>query len=90
MDAKALGIEIVDAPPPPEDFEVIPRAWPAVSVFLKTQTQWRTAMGSLLGFDYVAVKWLMELLGIENQLEVLDDLRVIEGRLIERMNDRKS
>ena len=84
-----MGIEILDDAEPIEHFEVIPSAWPAVLLFLKVQTQWRTAMGALIGFDYSAVRWCVELMGFDNPLEVLDDLQVIEGRLIETLNKRE-
>lgn len=81
-----MGVEILDETVPVEHFVVIPSAWPAVSLFLKVQTQWRTAMGALIGFDYSAVRWCVELMGFDDPLGVLEDLQVIEGRLIETLN----
>jgi|TARA_R100000084_G_scaffold21368_1_gene7316 hypothetical protein len=78
----------LDEAKPVEHFEVIPSAWPAVCVFLKVQTQWRTGMSALIGFDYSAVRWVIELMGFNEPLAVLDDLQVIEGRLIETLNKR--
>ena len=43
-------------------------------------------MGALIGFDYSAVRWCVELMGFDDPLAVLDDLQVIEGRLIETLN----
>ena len=45
-------------------------------------------MSALIGFDYSAVRWVIELMGFNEPLAVLDDLQVIEGRLIETLNKR--
>lgn len=72
-----------------QDFEVIPAAWPAVCMFLRVQTQWRAGGGVLIGLDYNAVRWIFELQNVANPNELLGDLQVIEGRVIEILNDRK-
>ena len=58
-------------------------------MFVKVQTQWRVASDAYIGLDYAAVRWVIQLLGVKNQLEVLSDLQVMEGRLLETLNDRK-
>ena len=87
-DAKLFGIELPKAPRV-NHFEVIPAAWPAVSMFLRVQTQWRASSGTIIGLDYAAVRWCFEMCNVENQRELLDDLQVIEGKIIEILNDRK-
>ena len=72
-----------------QDFEVIPAAWPAVCMFLRVQTQWRAGSGVLIGLDYNAVRWVFELQNVANPNALLDDLQVIEGKVIEIMNDRR-
>jgi len=86
-DAAVLGID----PPPSKrvkDFEVSAENWPAVSVFLKIQTQWRADSGTLIGLDYGAVRWIFDLYGTEKPAEVLADLQIIEATVIAGMNKR--
>ncbi len=87
-DAKLFGIELPKAPRV-NHFEVIPAAWPAVSMFLRVQTQWRASSGAIIGLDYSAVRWCFEICNVENQRELLDDLQVIEGKIVEILNERK-
>jgi len=86
-DAAVLGID----PPPSKrakNFEVSAENWPAVSVFLKIQTQWRADSGTLIGLDYGAVRWIFDLYGTEKPAEVLADLQIIEATVIAGMNKR--
>ena len=87
-DAAVFGIE----PPPSkaaENYDVLPDAWPAVRVFLKVQTQWRADSGAVIGLDYGAVRWVIELLQLGDPLEVLADLQVVEATVVAAMNKRK-
>jgi len=87
-DAAVFGIE----PPPSKaavDFEVEPEAWPAVRVFLKVQTQWRSDSGTMIGLDYGAVRWVFDLLQIADPAEVLGDLQIIEATVVAAVNKRK-
>ena len=72
-----------------KDFYVIAAAWPAICMFQRVQTQWRMSGGAVIGLDYVAVRWMFELYNVTDQKQLLDDLQVIEGKVIEIMNDRK-
>ena len=65
-----------------EDYEVMPDAWPAVQMFLRCQTQWRTTMNGLLGLDYGAVAWLLRLYEVEDQRSMLEDLQVMEAAVM--------
>jgi len=76
-DAAALGIVMPEQPP--EDFEVFEENWPAVEMFLRLQTQWRTTMNGLLGLDYGAVAWLLRLYEVEDPRALLEDLQVMEA-----------
>ena len=58
-------------------------------MFLRVQTQWRAGSGVLIGLDYNAVRWIFELQDVANPNELLGDLQVIEGKVIEIMNDRR-
>ena len=86
-DAAAFGLEL-PAVERDEDCLVWPEAWPAVDLFLKVQTQWRGGASGIIGLDYGAVRWVMQLYGSEDDRELLEDLQVIEARVIEKVNDR--
>jgi len=58
-------------------------------MFQRVQTQWRMSNGAVIGLDYVAVKWMFDLYDVADQRQLLGDLQVIEGKVIEIMNDRK-
>lgn len=83
-----MGIE---APPDeaPKHFEVIPAAWPAVCMFIKVQTQWRAGFGALVGLDYNVLRWLFELEQVKDPRELLEDIQVIEAKVVEIMNKQK-
>lgn len=88
-DAAAFGLELPDLESKADHCEVWPEAWPAVDLFLKVQTQWRGGASGIIGLDYQAVRWLMELYEFDDQRTMLEDLQVIEARVIETVNSRK-
>lgn len=87
-DAAALGIVMPEQPP--EDFEVLEENWPAVQMFLRLQTQWRTTMNGLLGLDYGAVAWILRLYEVEDPRALLEDLQVMEAAALLSINSRSS
>tara|TARA_B100001939_G_scaffold334768_1_gene336116 strand:+ start:823 stop:1095 length:273 start_codon:yes stop_codon:yes gene_type:complete len=87
-DAKAFGLALPE-PEAPEHFEVWPDNWPAVEMFLRCQTQWRTTMSGVCGLDYSAVEWLFRLYGVEDQRAVLEDLQVMEAAAVKVLNKEK-
>ena len=84
-DAKAFGL-IMPELDVPQDFEVWPDNWPAVEMFLRCQTQWRTTMSGVCGLDYSAVEWLFRLYEVEDQPTVLEDLQVMEAAAVKILN----
>ena len=75
---------------PDEDFEIWPENWPAVEMFLRCQTQWRTTMNGVLGLDYGAVAWVLKLYEVEDQRSMLEDLQVMEAAAMVTINTRSS
>ena len=75
---------------PDEDFEIWPENWPAVEMFLRCQTQWRTTMNGVLGLDYGAVAWVLKLYEVEDQRSMLQDLQVMEAAAMVTINTRSS
>ena len=69
-----------------KDFEVWPENWPAVEMFLRCQTQWRTTMSGVCGLDYSAVEWLFRLYEVEDQQAVFQDLQVMEAAALLILN----
>ena len=87
-DAKAFGVALPE-PETPEHFEVWEENWPAVEIFLRCQTQWRTTMAGVCGLDYSAVEWLFRLYGVENQPTVLENLQVMEAAAVKILNKER-
>ncbi len=71
-----------------EHFEVWEENWPAVEMFLRCQTQWRTTMNGLLGLDYGAVAWLLRLYEVEDPRALLEDLQVMEAAALMFLQER--
>lgn len=57
-------------------------------MFLRVQTQWRTAMNGLVGLDYGAVEWLFRLYAVDDPRALLEGLQVMEAAAIVKLNDR--
>lgn len=84
-DAAAFGLALPQ-PDGPEDFEVWQENWPAVEMFLRCQTQWRTSMSGIVGMDYGALAWLFRLYEVEDPRSLLEDLQVMEGAVMQILN----
>jgi hypothetical protein len=69
-----------------DDFEVWDENWPAMVMFLRCQTQWRTTMSGVIGLDYAAVQWLFRLYGVEDQRTLLEDLQTMEVAAMQAIN----
>ena len=68
------------------DFEVWPSNWPAVEMFMRCLTQWRTTMAGVCGVDYSAVQWLFRLYEVQEPAAVLEDLQVMEAAAMKLIN----
>lgn len=64
-----------------QGFEVQPENWPAVKLFARCATQWRTAgMGGIrTGLDYAGVRAVCEFMGEAPSAELLDDILTMEA-----------
>lgn len=72
------------------DCEVWEENWPAVEMFLRVQTQWRTTMNGILGLDYGALAWLFKMYAVEDPRSLLEDLQVMEAAAMVVINSRSS
>lgn len=88
-DAAALGV-ILPEQEASLDCEVWEENWPALEMFLRAQTQWRTTMNGVLGLDYGAVAWLFKMYAVEDPRSLLEDLQVMEAAAMAVINGRGS
>ncbi len=95
-DAEALGLILPDDDQPPVDYGVWPENWPAVELFLRCSTQWRTgepspiAPAGVCGLDYSVVLALATLYlpaSAETQT-ILEDVQIMERRALELIYER--
>ena len=68
------------------DFEIWPENWIPFLVFSEVSTQWRVGAGGATGLDYVAVKWVMDLMKIKKKYEVLRAIRTMESSALKTMD----
>ena len=88
-DAAAFGLALPKPERPADvDFEVLPDNLPIVQMFLRLQTQWRTAMSGFVGLDYGVAEWLFRLYEVEDPRSLLEGLQVMEAAAIVKLNDR--
>mgnify|MGYP003127766226 FL=1 len=87
-DAKAFGLLLPKGKE--QHFEVWEENWPAVEMFLRCQTQWRTTMSGVCGLDYAAVQWLFTLYKVKDPPAVLEDLQIMESTAVKILNKEQS
>jgi hypothetical protein len=68
-------------------FAVWPENWDTVELFLRCQTQWRTSIGGVTGFDYSSVLALVNMYAYSK--ETFEDLQIMESKAIELLNKEK-
>lgn len=71
--------------------EVWPDNWPAVELFLKLLTQWRTGPGGIIGLDYNVALAFIARKNLENEAfdALFDDLRILEAAALETIEENK-
>lgn len=81
-DAAFFGI-VLPKPAEPESFDVWPENWPALMLYLRCSTQWRTAgmSGQRLGLDYPAVLAMADLHGCRDA-DTMDKIGTIEREIL--------
>lgn len=84
-----LGVALPEQPAT-DDFEVWAENWPALEMFLRVQTQWRTTMSGVLGLDYGAVAWLLKLYEVEDPRALLEDLQIMEAAAMMALNSKEA
>lgn len=87
-DARAYNITIDGAVLEPEHYELWAEHVPAVDLFLRAGTQWRSLGEAVMGLDYGAVLQLAQLYDVPDLPRTLEDLQVMEIAARDRINDR--
>lgn len=75
-----MGVTVEDDTP--KDFEVWEENWESVEMFVACRTQWRVTSGFVqqnTGLDYSAVASLIQLWGVTDPKQTMDDVRVMEA-----------
>ena len=85
--AKAFGVTLLE-PEQPQCYELWPEHGPALDLFLRAMTQWRTRGEVFVGLDYGAVLQLAQLYGVSDLPMVVEDLQVMELHAVAKMNAR--
>lgn len=57
-------------------------------VFLRCQTQWRTASSGVVGLDYGVVLEVMRLYDVPSPPLVLEQVQIMESRAVELINEK--
>ncbi len=63
-------------------FDVWPENWPAVELFMRCQTQWRTDNGQRTGLVYSELIGIGNLYSVKNLGKVVEDVQVIEAEIL--------
>jgi hypothetical protein len=85
-DAAALGVIFPDEAVQSGDFEVWPENWPAVEMWLRIQTQWRTSVSGIVGLDYSVLPWLFTMYEVSTPRDLLEDLQTMEASVLVLMS----
>ena len=88
-DAAAYGVILESHHLAPAHFTLWHDLWPAVHLFMRCLTQWRTSIDGVVGLDYGVMLQLASLLGVTVTEQVLDDVQVMEAHAIHKVNRRK-
>jgi hypothetical protein len=87
-DAKLLGIELPEEEVTPKHYQLWPEHWPAVDLFMRCFTQWRTGPAGLMGLDYNVVIALAGIYQVADLPATLEELQVMELHARQQINDR--
>lgn len=85
QEAAAFGLTLEEASGPP--VEVYPDNVVSVNVFVSVMTQWRGNGG---GLDYGVLPFVLKVRGVpeDEWLQVLDDVRIMESVVMNKMGQR--
>ena len=88
QDAAAFNITIDGALTQAADFELWPEHVPAVDLFIRCGTQWRTTGEGVMGLDYGVLLQLGSLYQVPDMPRVLEDVQTMELHARDKINAR--
>ena len=71
-------------------FPVLQSNWNTVLAFLAVQTQWRTNMSGLAGFDYAGIETAFRLRRRRLRKPVFEGLQVMEGAVLSALAEQRA
>ena len=89
QDAARYGVILEAHHTTPAHYELWAEHWPAVNLFMRSQTQWRATSNGVVGLDYGVILQLAPILGVALDAQVLDDVQTMEAHAIGKLNRRK-
>ena len=87
-DAEAFGLELPETALKPTEYEIWHEHEDVVLLFLRCQTQWRSAMAGVMGMDYGVVFQMMDLYAVGSRQQLMEDLQVMESRAMQLINEQ--
>lgn len=78
QEAAAYGVILPDAPQQSTDYHLWAEHRPAVELFMRCATQWRTAADGVIGLDYGVVLQMASLYQVDDLPRAMEDLGVME------------
>lgn len=87
-DAAAYGVILEPHHLAPTHYELWSDVVGAVRLFSQCATQWRATSGGVVGLDYGVLLQVAPVLGLTVDEQMLQDVGVMEGHAIEKLNRR--
>jgi hypothetical protein len=87
-DAAAYGVILEAHHLTPVDYALWPEHWPAVELFARCMTQWRSGANGVMGLDYGVVLQIASLYQIGDLPSVMEELQVMELHARELINKK--
>lgn len=87
-DAAAYGVTLEPHHLAPQDYRLWMEHGPAVNLFQRLQTQWRTTSNGVIGLDYGVALQLAPIWGITVDTDLMDNLQVLEVHARDKINKK--
>lgn len=87
-DAARYGVILEQHHLTPQSYRLWVEHWPAVNLFMRCLTQWRSGISGVLGLDYGVMLQLAPVLGVAVDAQLLDQVQTMEAHAIVKLNRR--
>ncbi len=88
-DAAAYGVILPDTIQQPQEYRLWGEHWPAVELFMRCMTQWRTGANGVIGMDYGVVLEMAKLYQVPRLPKTMEDLQIMEIRARDLLNKER-